>query len=170
MGWLSKLFRNEPPPDAIEHSLSEIQARALLALLLPQLEMLGLELEKVPAVGSFASKRSRGYIYGLAAAVLGVTTRQQDGGMAEDIMQAAFTLVWGQANAQALFERTLAESAARDGETLAGSYRAEAEVGELYSGKPNAPAMGFWLLNNGLNDPDEIMPAIENPRPLPPAP
>jgi hypothetical protein len=130
--------------------------------------LLGLELENVPIGGSFTSKRSRGYVYGLAAGILGATSNRQDAQMAEDLMQAAFTLVWGRGNAQALFEQTLAESAGRDGETLAGSYRAESEIGDVYSGKPHASAVGFWLLNNGLNEPEEVMPVVKDPRPLQP--
>ena len=166
MGWLSKLFGSGPSADPAELSVHDVQARALLGFLIPQLQLLGVELEKAPAHGSFASKRSRGYIYGMAAAVLCETSKQQDAQMVEDIMQAAFTLVWGPEIAQRMYEQTLTESAARDGETLAGSYRAEADVREVYSGKPHAAVMGFWLLNNNLNDPDEIMAAITNPRPL----
>jgi hypothetical protein len=88
--------------------------------------------------------------------------------MVDEMMQAAFTLVWGRENAQRVFDATLAECAARDGDTLAGSYRAETDVREVYAGKPHAAVMGFWLLNNGLNDPREVMPRIEDPRPLSP--
>jgi hypothetical protein len=167
MGWLSKLFGHERPQSAPELPLGEVQASALLGLLVPQLELLELQLEKVPVGGSFTSTRSRGYIYGLAAGVLGTTTKHQDGAMAEDIMHAPFTLVWGRNNAQNPFDQTLAESAARHGETLAGAYRAESDVGDVCSGKPFATVMGFWLLNNGLNDSEAIMSVFENPRPVP---
>jgi hypothetical protein len=169
MGWLSKLFGHERPASASEPAAAEVQARTLLGFLIPQLDLLGLEREKVPVGGSFTSKRSRGYIYGTAAAVLGETTAEQDAEMVEDIMQAAFTLVWGAERAQEIFEITLAECAARDGETLAGTYRAEADVRAVYAGRPGAAVMGFWLLNNGLNDPRTIMPKIENPLPLSPS-
>lgn len=167
MGWFSKLFGSKPASREEEFTVHDVQAQALLGFLTPQLQLLGLELEKVPVEGSFVSKRSRGYVYGMAAGILGATTETQDAEMVEDIMQAAFTLVWGRETAQRVFELTLAECAARDGQTLAGSYRAEADVADVYAGKPFAAVVGFWLLNNGLNNPDEVMPEIEHPRPLP---
>ncbi len=168
MGWWSKLFGSKPQAQSEQLSLVDVQDRALLRIIIPQLQLLGFEMGRVPADGSFVSKRSRGYIYGTAASVLCQLTRQQNREMIHEIMQSAFTLVWGPERANELFEMTLHECAARDGETLAGSYAAEADVGEVYSGQPYAAVTGFWLLNNGLNHPETMMPAIENPRPLPP--
>lgn len=166
-GFFGRLFgakASQPPQEGL--SVYEIRAKALLTFLIPQLQLLGLELEQVPASGSYVSKRSRGYIYGTACAVLGATSDEMTSEEVEDIMQTAFTLVWGRENAQPIYQATLAECAARDGETLAGSYRAEADVGEVHAGKPHATVMGFWLLNNGLGNPEEKMPPIVNPRPL----
>ena len=168
MGWFSQLFardegqRKKRSKNAGPASIEEVQAHALVSLLTPQLQLLGLDLYAVPVRGIYVSKRSRGYIYGMAAGILGETSANPTADMAEDIMQAAFTLVWGRASAQPIFEMTLSECAARDGQTLAGSYAAERDVSDFYADKPFATVMGFWALNNGLNDPAEIMPAIEN--------
>ncbi len=151
-----------------ETTAHEVRAKALLTFLIPQLQLLSLELEEVPTEGSYVSKRSRGYVYGMAGAVLAATSEEMTSELVDDIMQTAFTLVWGRENAQRVYKATLAECVARDGETLAGSYRAEADVGEVYARKNYASVMGFWLLNNGLNNPDEIMPPIRNPPPLQP--
>lgn len=173
LGFIQLLFGSKPSSNPASQSTSltaeEVQAKALLGFLIPQLQLLEFELEQIPTNGSYISKRSRGYIYGMAAAILGESSQKMNSEMVNDIMHTAFTLVWGKENAQHLFDMTLAECAARDGDTLAGSYRAEADVGEVFQNKPHAAVMGFWLLNNGLNNPEEIMPSIEYPRPLPPA-
>ncbi|WP_373489297.1 hypothetical protein [Blastomonas sp.] len=175
MGFIQRLFGSKPSPSPSAsvrnepQTIEEVQAKTLLGFLIPQLQLLGFELEEVPTTGKYVSKRSRGYIYGLAAAILGATSQKINSGMVDDIMHTAFTLVWGRENAQRLFDMTLAECAARNGDTLAGSYRAEADVGEVFQEKPHAAVMGLWLLNNGLNNPEVIMPPIENPRPLPPS-
>lgn len=135
----------------------------LIELIGPQLHLLTIEFGKTPLTGSYVSKRSRGYIYGTAASILGMTIQNIDEKSLNHTMRSAFSLVWGDENAQDIFEKTLAECVARDGETLAGSYYAEAEIGEAYQGKTHAAVMGFWLLNNEINDPAEIMPVIENP-------
>ncbi len=170
MSWFGKLFGSQAVKATEPLSLAEAQAHALLSFLIPQLQMLELELAGVPDIGTYVSKRSRGYIYGMAAGILGALDTIDSAAKVEDIMQAAFTLVYGHEAAQTVYELTLAECEARDGETLAGCYRAEDDVGDVYAGKPMSAVMGFWLLNSGMNDANEIMPTINEPRPLPSIP
>lgn len=94
MGWLSNLFKGKTA-EIQQVKIHEVQALDLHSFLMPQLQLLGLEFEKVPAEGSFISKQSRGYIYGMAAAVLCETTEKQDSEMVDEMMQAAFTLAVG---------------------------------------------------------------------------
>lgn len=122
VGFLGRLFGSKVSQQSQEAlSVHGVRAKALLMFLIPQLQLLGFELSKVPSDGSYVSKRSRGYIYGMAGAVLAATSEEMTSEMVEDIMQTAFTLVWGPENAPSIYKATLAECAARDGETLAGS-------------------------------------------------
>jgi hypothetical protein len=169
MRWFSRLFKQQHTVSEKLDSVHDVRAFALLSFIRPQLNLLGLNQENVPVTGSFISKRSRGYIYGMAAAVAGATA--QEGEQSEDayhdVLEAAFILVWGREMAKSMFNKTFSECVARDGQTLAGAYCGEADVSMVYAGKPYASVMGFWLLNNGLNNPEEIMPEIKNPPPLP---
>lgn len=172
-GFFRKLFSKptEAPQPLVQPSRQEAVNEALIGQLIgfiaPQLQMLGFELATVPAEGTFISKRSRGYIYGIAAAVLGQLPNETAPSLVEPIMGGAFYLVYGSENGPPLLEMTFAEAVARDGETLSGSYHAEDHVGASLRGEPFQSVMGFWLLNNAIGDPDEKMPIIENPKPLP---
>lgn len=169
--FIERLLRSNPSlnpePQSLSLTTREMQTKALLEFLIPQLQLLSLQLEQVPRNDFYTSKRSRGYIYGMAAAIWGASPHNKNVDIFEEIVLTAFGLVWGKQSAQPLFDMTLAEHAARDGDTLAGSYRAEDDVGGVFQKKPHAAVMGFWLLNNGHNIPEIIMPTIENPRPLP---
>jgi hypothetical protein len=149
--------------DAVYESI----ARSLISLLTPQLVMLGYQLMSVPAEGDFVSKRSRGYVFGLASAVASELTSTLTAEVVNATLLNAFELVYGSEYADKLLQLTLNESVSRDGEMLAGAYRAEDDVVAVYSGRPYSTVMGFWLLNNQIGDPSDKMPIISNPRPLP---
>lgn len=150
-----------------QEAINDALTDQLIGFIGPQLQMLGYELTKVPAEGTFISKRSRGYIYGIAARVVGQVPEELQVKLLELVFQGAFYLVYGAENGPPLFERTFEETVARDGETLSGGYHAEDHVSASLRGEPFQSVMGFWLLNNGIGDPDEKMPIIQNPRPLP---
>ncbi len=149
--------------DAVYESI----ARSLNSLLTPQLLMLGYQLENVPVSGDFVSKRSRGYIFGMASAVASELASGLTAELVNATLLNAFELVYGPQHAVALLQQTLYESANRDGDTLAGAYQAEDDVVAVYSGRPHSAVFGFWLLNNQIGEPSEKMPTILNPRPLP---
>lgn len=174
-GFFKKLFgvsNSAPQPQPQSESYDEVAifeecCRHLAIFLTPQLQMLGFELGKVPPTGTFISKRSRGYIWGIAATVLAPWPEEFKRAMVSEVMRSAFWFVYGDGSCEELMQLTLDESTARDPATLSGSYHAEDDVTAVYEAKPHASVMGFWILNNGIGNPDEKMPPILNPRPLP---
>ncbi|MGZ8281712.1 MAG: hypothetical protein ACXWUN_02025 [Allosphingosinicella sp.] len=163
---LSRWFGRQRVSPARVSKLDPAIYRELRILLTPQIERLGVALGYVPAEGGYVSKRSRGYLYGMTAGLLGRLGRMQEPEVIRDAMWAAFRMVYGPKIGPGALERTMQECLARDGETLAGSWRGEADVLDVHAGKAGAAVMGFWLLNNGRNDPVELMPTIANPGPI----
>lgn len=127
-------------------------------MLSPQIAMLNYEAMQVPASGSYISGRSRGYIMGLIARVLGDFPDQQTLPLLPIVGDAAFEFVYGSEHGPALLAQSVQDWRTRDPELVAGSGRGEAEADHVLTGRPFPSVMGFWQLNNGLNDQGALIP------------
>lgn len=141
-------------------------ADQLVTLMGPQFAALGIK-PSAPPTGSFVSKRSRGYLYGVAARVADDLSEGTRVALSGEIFQMLFSIVYGAALGLPLFKLTLDECVARDGETLSGAHYAEDDVSAVFRGDPNRTVMGFWLLNNGVGVAEEKMPELLTFDPFP---
>jgi hypothetical protein len=172
MSLWSRLFGKKPAADAAspvdmppapEVPQEELN-RALISLLRPQLDRLGLSSGMMPVTGPGFSGRSRGYVYGMACGVAGYMTHASDRMIAT--AETGFAYVWGPQHAVDAIV-TLEEAQDGDRAIIAAIHRGSADVEALFAGRYGAEVMGLWLLNNGARDQAAVIPPHEDPPPVP---
>lgn len=138
-----------PQPSTMRTELTEAVKFAVLGILDQNFAMMGIEMGRLPMGDGPVALRSRGYLLGLADAVL-----QQFAPLhpTEDefiySMATAFVATYGTADST-IGLHTIGLLQAGEQCTLEGVGLAHADVDEVYSGKPWAAPAGLWLINNG---------------------
>lgn len=147
MGLFAKLFGKPEPIVMTEDNRIGV---ALLAILKPQIALLGFELGEVPAEGDFVSDTCRGYLFGLSGGILvceGID-RGPDGPVFRALV-AAFELVYGSGHATRLAVRTVQDTADEEGDAFAASEWAIREVQEIFRSGGATQGSGFYLAATG---------------------
>jgi hypothetical protein len=147
-------------------ALWEAIAQRIVGLIVPQLMMLGWQPSTIPPEQSAFSKRSRGYIFGIAYTVANELPADLRRELMGEIIENAFYITYGADLGPSYSSVTMEDYLSTDGEVLAGYFRAKAEMEAVDAGSPHQAMMGFWLLNNGIGDPEEFMPAFVVPQSL----
>ncbi|GFE72384.1 hypothetical protein [Novosphingobium sp. TCA1] len=147
---LVSLFRGDSSEiDAETKQRVDYASKIVGDVLNPQLEMLKLEYGVVPNTGSIVSARSRGYLLGLVARVMGELPEDFAISHAQHLGAAAFSLVYGQERGIPLFVQSVNEHKAGDPEIAAGSNRGVVDASYLVEGASMSP-MNFYLLNSSV--------------------
>jgi hypothetical protein len=121
-------------------------AIAALALLGPQISMLGFKLEQVPPEGDFVSDKCRGYLFGLSAGILiceGMSTDSD--GPALRTLKATFRVVYGAEQCTRLAVETVKDTAAGKRNVVWASELAIQEVRNIYLNGGKTRGNGFHL-------------------------
>lgn len=147
---LKRLFgKKEPKPNVRSDLLSAVED-AIARILMLNLGMLGLELCSCPIDGPASGKKARGYIVGLAEAVLGQF--QPNNPTPSEFLScaaSAFMLVHGNEEPKRtsrILLDTIDEFQANDPDVVAGFDMAYADVESIYSDQPWKTAIGLYTI------------------------
>lgn len=147
---LKRLFgKKEPKPNVRSDLLSAVED-AIARILMLNLGMLGLELCSCAIDGPTSGKKARGYILGLADAVLG-QFRQMNPTQDEFLTCAssAFMLVHGNNDPNRSWRMvldTIDDIQAKDPDARTGHKMAFADVQSTYSDEPWKTAIGLYTI------------------------
>lgn len=139
--------QNHPPE--VRAELIEVATEGLFTILAESFIMMNVEPQSVPLTGSTGDLRSRGYIWGLANAIMRQFSEMNPTDREHATLLAnAFRITYGLCDPNFVLE-AINSVAAREPDALAGVFLASRDVHAAYSDQPFITTSGFWLLNSG---------------------
>jgi hypothetical protein len=161
-GFFKSLFGKKPEPkpqqdDFTQALMAEIANNfdpnnvndrlgvALWNTIKPQLELLGFELETVPAMEPFTSKKFRGALLGLATGVIEAEGIDQNKDILIDTLIGAFAIVFSDEIGRDLSLQTFQELMSQDEEIMAASEWSRADVKGVYDSGGSTTAAGLYF-------------------------
>jgi hypothetical protein len=133
----------------VRPELMEVVESAIVRILSINFAMLGVEPQHVPTTGSTASLRSRGYLFGLAEAV--ILQFSDLNPTQEEFISAfasAFAMTYGPCDWNWALD-TIDSFQAKNPDAVAGARLGHQDAQSAYDGNTSATPTGFWLLNSG---------------------
>lgn len=143
----------QPRPEVdTRRDLTDAAENALLAILIPNFALMGLQAQNIPTAGSTGSLRSRGYLLGLTEGVMQQYTALHP--TQEEFVAAlasAFAITYGPCEWGWALD-TVDEFQAGNQEATEGVLLGRRDAQIAYSDEPHKVIAGFWLINNGDQD------------------
>ncbi|MBR2269166.1 hypothetical protein [Sphingobium sp.] len=147
---IKSIFQKAPDVDPILEGL----LKQLYPALWIQFDMLGYRGKAFPLEGSYISGQSRGYLIGLAEAIC---VHNMGDRLSHDVFMAvaaaAFSEAYGDKPHWTILCDTLEEFQRGNEKVLEGAQHAHNDIADVYANVPYATIMGFWLFNNGIDQP-----------------
>jgi hypothetical protein len=132
------------------HNEHDRMGLALLATIRPQLELLGYDLEAVPATEPFTSEKCRGSLAGLALGLLEAERIEISKDAIIDSLIAAFALVFSDALGRPLAIQTAEDIFDKVPDVMSASEWSRADVVGVYRSGGVTSASGFYLAAQGM--------------------
>lgn len=156
-GLFTRLFGKAPRPqdevqtrqyDAAQDA--DVLGAAMVAYILPQVELIGFGMEGVPAESRFVTAKARGALYGYAIAILEICRIELSKDAMLDILIGVFGFVYGDQPGRELAERTFNEIRAGEVDTKYAADWARSDLIAVHEGDGSASAAGFYMAVNGI--------------------
>lgn len=148
---LNRLFGRASRPSTREPDDTDNRvAVALLSILRKQLDLLDMEVGKVPAVAPFTSPECRGALLGLSIGILQAEGIETTRDRLIDTIMAAFVLVYGEPIGRDLAAETVQQSATGDNAINGASEYAIADAKGVYESGGVTSYTAFSLALHGM--------------------